>query len=94
MLLINTGSRRWPTLPRLVLATVLVLGASGALPARAQEQRGQVQPRQRDRERKAMSAFAAGRYQDALNLYADLYADYHDPVYLRNIGRCQLSRRL
>jgi hypothetical protein len=72
----------------LALATALAVSAGAAPVAQAQEQRGAVQPRQRDRERKAISAFAAGRYQDALEMYADLYADYHDPLYLRNIGRC------
>ncbi len=36
----------------------------------------------------ARQAFAAGRYQEALNLYAELYADKVHPTYLRNIGRC------
>src|SRR6185436_583588 len=50
-------------------------------------------PKQRERERKAMSAYAATRYQEALDLYADLYADFHDPLYLRNIGRCHQKLR-
>ena len=40
------------------------------------------------REINARQAFAAGRYQEALDLYADLYADRVHPTYLRNIGRC------
>jgi len=36
-----------------------------------------------------MSQFAAGRYQNAVQIYSKLYADHRDPVYLRNIGRCQ-----
>ena len=40
------------------------------------------------REIEARHAFAAGRYEEALNLYADLYADKVHPTYLRNIGRC------
>jgi len=39
-------------------------------------------------ELKAREAFAAGRYEDALNLFAKLYAETLHPVYLRNIGRC------
>jgi len=39
-------------------------------------------------ELKAREAFAAGRYDDALNLFAKLYAETLHPVYLRNIGRC------
>jgi len=40
------------------------------------------------REMKAREAFAAGRYQDALDLFAKLYAESLNPIYLRNIGRC------
>jgi hypothetical protein len=40
-------------------------------------------------EKKAIQSFAAGRYDEALEIYANLYADTLNPVYLRNIGRCQ-----
>jgi hypothetical protein len=40
------------------------------------------------REIDARQAFASGKYQDALDLYAGLYADKVHPTYLRNIGRC------
>jgi len=40
------------------------------------------------RELDARQAFAAGQYQQALDLYAELYADKVHPTYLRNIGRC------
>jgi hypothetical protein len=39
-------------------------------------------------ELKAREAFAAGRYDEALDLFAKLYAQTLHPVYLRNIGRC------
>jgi hypothetical protein len=39
-------------------------------------------------EKKAIQSFAAGRYDQALEIYAKLYADTLNPVYLRNIGRC------
>src|SRR5215831_10659602 len=39
-------------------------------------------------DKKAVQAFAAGRYDEALEIYAKLYADTLNPVYLRNIGRC------
>jgi hypothetical protein len=42
----------------------------------------------RERERKAESAFVAGRYQEAADLLGGLYAEFHNPVYLRNLGRC------
>jgi tetratricopeptide (TPR) repeat protein len=40
------------------------------------------------RELRAREAFAAGRFQDALDLFAKLYAETLHPIYLRNIGRC------
>jgi tetratricopeptide (TPR) repeat protein len=40
------------------------------------------------REVEARKAFAAGRYQEALDLFTDLYADKPHPTYLRNVGRC------
>jgi len=45
------------------------------------------------REVDARQAFAAGQYQEALNLYAQLYADSVHPTYLRNIGRCYQNLR-
>ena len=46
-------------------------------------------PRSTDpRETSAHEAFAEGRYQDALDLYAKLYAKTLHPTYLRSIGRC------
>jgi len=40
------------------------------------------------REVKAREDFAAGRYQQALDAFAKLYAETVHPTYLRNIGRC------
>jgi tetratricopeptide (TPR) repeat protein len=40
------------------------------------------------RELKAREEFAAGRYQEALDIFAKLYAETLHPVYLHNIGRC------
>jgi hypothetical protein len=67
-------------LPGVVLAVALALGALGAVEgsARAANQT----------ELKAREAFAAGKYDDALELFAKLYAETLHPVYLRNIGRC------
>lgn len=42
---------------------------------------------------RARQSFAAGRYQDALDLFAGLYAETLHPVYLRNIGRCHQKLR-
>jgi tetratricopeptide (TPR) repeat protein len=40
------------------------------------------------REIKAREDFAAGRFQEALDIFARLYAETLHPIYLRNIGRC------
>jgi hypothetical protein len=55
---------------------VMVLALAGAAQAAPKE------------EKKAIQSFAAGRYDEALESYAKLYADTLNPVYLRNIGRC------
>jgi hypothetical protein len=44
-------------------------------------------------ELKAREAFAAGRYEEALDLFAKLYAQTLHPVYLRNIGRSHQKMR-
>ena len=44
-------------------------------------------------ELQAREAFAAGRFDDALTLFAKLYAETLHPVYLRNIGRCHQKMR-
>ncbi|MES1165458.1 MAG: tetratricopeptide repeat protein [Verrucomicrobiota bacterium] len=40
------------------------------------------------RELQARESFAAGRYQQALDIFVKLYAEKVHPNYLRNIGRC------
>ena len=40
------------------------------------------------REIKAREDFAAGRFQEALDIFARLYAESLHPIYLRNIARC------
>jgi tetratricopeptide (TPR) repeat protein len=40
------------------------------------------------RELKAREEFAAGRFQEALDIFARLYAETLHPIYLRNVGRC------
>jgi hypothetical protein len=46
-----------------------------------------------DLEMKARESFAAGRYDEALDTFAKLYAKTLNPVYLRNIGRCFQKKR-
>jgi tetratricopeptide (TPR) repeat protein len=57
-----------------------------AAPARSRNQ-------QADKELKARKLFAAGQFQEALDLFAELYAETLHPVYLRNIGRCHQKLR-
>ena len=44
-------------------------------------------------EMQAREDFAAGRYAEALELFAKLYAETLHPVYLHNIGRCHQKMR-
>ena len=60
----------------LVIAVALALGAA------------RVSAATDARELKAREDFAAGRFQDALDIFARLYAESLHPIYLRNIGRC------
>jgi len=64
---------RW-LLPLFLLLTSPALVPSHALAADAKEL-------------KAREAFAAGRYEEAIDLFAKLYAESLHPTYLRNIGR-------
>lgn len=57
---------------------IFVLGLLATLPARADDRR----------EVEGRSLFAKGEYERALDLYAELFAERNDPVFLRNIGRC------
>jgi len=63
---------------------VSILGQALPLSTPAQAASKRVDKREVD----ARQAFAAGKYQEALDLYAQLYADKVHPTYLRNIGRC------
>jgi hypothetical protein len=44
-------------------------------------------------EMKAREEFAAGRYDEAKDTFAKLYAKSLNPIYLRNIGRCYQKKR-
>lgn len=41
-----------------------------------------------EREVEARKDFAEARYEDALHLFASLFAEFGDPIYLRNVARC------
>lgn len=66
---------------RLATAFAVVVAVAASVPGRAIAATDK-------RELQAREDFAAGRYQDALELFAKLYAEKLHPNYLRNIGRC------
>jgi hypothetical protein len=75
------------------LLTVVAFGlAVSAAPAPASAQPRELTAKQRadkeKREKKALTDFSAGKYQEAIDLMAELYADFQEPMYYRNIGRC------
>jgi tetratricopeptide (TPR) repeat protein len=58
------------------IAILLLLGAAG-------------KPQKSDpREQTARAFFAAGKYQEAIDIYSQLFAQYVHPMYIYNIGRC------
>jgi hypothetical protein len=65
------------TAPRMTRAQA---GAPAARPAAASSRK--------DREKRAEAAFIGSHYQEAAELLDGLYAEFHNPVYLRNLGRC------
>ena len=73
-----------------LIVTAAFMTGIAAMPGRAlgQNTRASASDRQREDERKAMTSFAAGDYQKAVTLLAQLYASYHDPEYLRDMARC------
>jgi hypothetical protein len=89
---------RQGVLARLLFLSVLsatVIAASGLAASEAQaakkdkkEKKDAGKTRTDPRELQAREAFAAGRYREALDVYAKLYAEKLHPTYLRNIGRC------
>jgi hypothetical protein len=74
---------------RIVLAgAVLACAVAPAMTVEAAP-KGKEKSKSKDkREISAREAFAEGRYQDALDIFAKLYAEKLHPTYLRNIGRC------
>ncbi len=64
---------------RWLLALFLLLSSTPLVPSQALAADA--------KELKAREAFAAGRYEEAIDLFAKLYAESLHPTYLRNIGR-------
>lgn len=70
---------------RLVLLALLLGGAQrAAIAAPPPRAAGAAD----SRPARAKEAFAAGRYDEALQIFVKLYAETLDPIYLRVIGRC------
>ncbi|MDB4979412.1 MAG: hypothetical protein JWM82_164 [Myxococcales bacterium] len=84
---IRAFSQRFTIALTLALCTGSLSGLpSGATAAAADKQLNGL-------EMKARESFAAGRYDEALQTFAKLYAETLHPVYLRNIGRCHQKMR-
>jgi hypothetical protein len=80
-------SNRWTS--RLLGAVLFFATSASSLPGAAvaaDKQANQL-------EMKGRESFAAGRYDEALQTFAKLYAETLHPVYLRNIGRCHQKMR-
>jgi hypothetical protein len=74
----------------MVVAFSLVVappGTSSSGTAFAQSKTKMTPAQKKEAERKAQAAFLAGHYEEASQLLSNLYAEFGDPVYLRNIGR-------
>ena len=78
---------------RLVLPILLMVATLAATVPASPNDAQAATKRTDKREVEARKAFAAGQYQQALDLYADLYADKVHPTFLRNIGRCYQNLR-
>jgi len=61
-----------------IAIVIFALGVMAAGHARAEDRR----------EIEGRTLFAKGEYERALDIYASLFAEKNDPVYLRNVGRC------
>ncbi len=72
-----------------LLLPALVVSAAALEPARAFA----ANAADHEMEMKARESFAAGRFDEALQTFAKLYAETLHPVYLRNIGRCHQKLR-
>ena len=74
------------------VALVLTLAGSGAGSVRAADHAA-ADSGDNQLEIKGREAFAAGRYDEAIDTFAKLYAKTLNPIYLRNIGRCFQQKR-
>jgi hypothetical protein len=74
------------TLAIVAAGALVAAGVAPTAPATAMAKEGGA-------ELKARRHFAVGEYQEALDVYANLYAETLHPTYLRNIGRCYQKLR-
>ena len=75
-----------PMWNRVLPALLVIAVAAASIPAAALAAED-------PREVTARTHFAKGEYQQALNIFATLFAERNDPVYMRNIGRCYQKLR-
>jgi hypothetical protein len=78
---------------RRVLAALLATLTLNAPLAASAAEHGAASEADNALEMKAREQFAAGRYDEAIDTFAKLYAKSLNPVYLRNIGRCYQKKR-
>jgi hypothetical protein len=105
MILGSTGLSARPSLPRACLAAFLIVtlpvagitlapgqaAAADTHSSKAKKEKKEKKDKADAEELQAREAFAAGRYSEAVDLYAKLYAETLHPTYLRNVGRCYMN---
>lgn len=82
-----------PHLLLVMLPAVIVMGTLEGLAYGSADERASLPAGEDPREAEARELFASGHYERAQALFARLHGVGHDPVFLRNIGRCQQMRR-
>jgi hypothetical protein len=86
--------RRIVSVVQMLLVATSLAAAGPVLPQEAWAQAAKATAAQRrELDRKAQLAFVAGRYQEAIDLFTQLYLDFGDAEYLRNLGRCHQRNR-
>lgn len=75
----------------IALAGITIAPSATAADGQSTKAKREKKEKKDPRELQAREAFAAGRYQEALDHYAKLYAETLHPTYLRNVGRCYMN---
>jgi len=76
-----------------LVAVVALLATSPLVGPRAARAGEKASETDNQLEMKAREAFAAGRYDEAIDAFAKMYAKSLNPIYLRNIGRAFQKKR-